>query len=68
MEYGYRTSMLKRVDSKSIVLSTELGLKKQQEEVSAKIRQFSEHRKATQPPGASRARCSRIRQAIMLDD
>ena len=54
MEYGYRTSMLKRVDSKAIVLSTELGLKNAtKEEVSAKIKQFSEHRKTTQPPGAS---------------
>src|SRR5271157_5812677 len=54
MEYGYRTSMLKRVDSKAIVLSAELGLKNAtKEEVSAKIKQFSEHRRATQPPGAS---------------
>jgi UDP-N-acetylmuramate dehydrogenase len=54
MEYGYRTSILKREDSGAIVLSAELGLKNAtKEEVSAKIRQFSEHRKATQPPGAS---------------
>ncbi len=54
MEYGYRTSMLKRVDRKAIVLSAELGLKNAtKEEVSAKIKQFSEHRKTTQPPGAS---------------
>jgi len=54
MEYGYRTSILKREDIRAIVLSAELGLKNAtKEEVSAKIRQFSERRKSTQPPGAS---------------
>ena len=54
MGYGYRTSMLKREGIKAIVLSAELGLKNAtKEEVSAKIRQFSERRKSTQPPGAS---------------
>jgi UDP-N-acetylmuramate dehydrogenase len=54
MEYGYRASVLKRGDFKSIVLSAELSLKNATvAEVSAKIAQFSEHRKATQPPGAS---------------
>ncbi len=54
MGYGYRTSMLKREDIGAIVLSAELGLKNAtKEEVSAKIRQFSERRKSTQPPGAS---------------
>ena len=54
MEYGYRTSVLKRGEIKAIVLSAMLRLKNSsKEEVSAKINEFSEHRKATQPPGAS---------------
>jgi UDP-N-acetylmuramate dehydrogenase len=54
MEYGYRTSVLKRGEIKAIVLSATLRLKNSsKEEVSAKITEFSEHRKATQPPGAS---------------
>ena len=54
MEYGYRTSALKRGQVKAVVLSAELSLKNATvEEVSVKIAQFSERRKATQPPGAS---------------
>ena len=54
MEYGYRTSMLKRGERKAIVLSAMLRLKNSSsEEVSAKISEFSERRKSTQPPGAS---------------
>ena len=54
MEYGYRTSVLKRGEIKAIVLSAMLRLKNSsKEEVSAKISEFSERRKATQPPGAS---------------
>ncbi len=54
MEYGYRTSILKRGRMKGIVLSAELALKNAtKEEVSVKIGQFSERRKTTQPPGAS---------------
>jgi len=52
--YGYRTSVLKRGELKGIVLSAELTLKNStKEEVTVKIQQFSAHRKATQPPGAS---------------
>ena len=52
--YGYRTSVLKRGEKKGIVLSAELALKNStKEEVTVKIQQFSAHRKATQPPGAS---------------
>lgn len=52
--YGYRTSALKRGEIKAIVLSAELGLKNStKEDVTVKIQQFSAHRKATQPPGAS---------------
>ena len=54
MGYGYRTSILKRGDIKAIVLSAELSLKNAtKEEVTVKIEEFSERRKATQPPGAS---------------
>jgi UDP-N-acetylmuramate dehydrogenase len=54
MGYGYRTSVLKRGDVKAVVLSAELALKNStKEEVTVKIQQFSAHRKATQPPGAS---------------
>jgi UDP-N-acetylmuramate dehydrogenase len=54
MGYGYRTSVLKRGELKAVVLSAELSLKNStKEEVTVKIQQFSAHRKATQPPGAS---------------
>ena len=54
MGYGYRTSILKRGDETAIVLSALLRLKNStKEEVSAKIVEFSERRKTTQPPGAS---------------
>lgn len=52
--YGYRTSSLKRGEIKAIVLSAMLRLKNSTREVvSAKIDEFSERRKSTQPPGAS---------------
>ncbi|MCE9646712.1 MAG: UDP-N-acetylmuramate dehydrogenase [Chloroflexi bacterium] len=54
MQYGYRSSVLKRGDGTTVVLSALLRLKNgTKEEVSAKIEEFSERRKATQPPGAS---------------
>jgi UDP-N-acetylmuramate dehydrogenase len=54
MEYGYRASILKRAKNNAIVLSAMLRLKNStKEEVSAKIDEFSERRKAAQPPGAS---------------
>ncbi len=54
MGYGYRTSVLKRGEERPIVLSAELSLKNStKEEATVKIQQFSAHRKATQPPGAS---------------
>jgi len=54
MGYGYRTSILKRGELKAIVLLAELALKNStKEEATVKIQQFSAHRKATQPPGAS---------------
>ncbi len=54
MEYGYRTSIFKHGDKSAIILSALLRLKNAvKEEVSAKINEFSERRKAAQPPGAS---------------
>jgi len=54
MEYGYRISALKRGAVKAVVLSATMSLKNATpSEVSAKIVQFGEQRKATQPPGAS---------------
>lgn len=54
MEYGYRTSVLKRQSLKTVVLSAEMHLEHSTKEtVSVKISEFSSRRKATQPPGAS---------------
>jgi len=54
MGYGYRTSVLKRGEVKAVVLSAGLRLENStKEEATVKIEQFSAHRKATQPPGAS---------------
>ena len=54
MGYGYRTSILKRGELDAIVLAAELRLSNStKEEVTVKVEQFSAHRKATQPPGAS---------------
>src|SRR5215216_2399869 len=52
--YGYRTSVLKRGELDAIVLCAELRLNNAtKEDVTVKVEQFSAHRKATQPPGAS---------------
>lgn len=54
MAYGYRTSALKRGELDGVVLAAELSLQNStKEEVTVKVEQFSAHRKATQPPGAS---------------
>lgn len=54
MDYGYRTSILKRSGIKATVLSAELSLKNAtKEEVSVKIEGLSDRRKTSQPPGAS---------------
>lgn len=54
MEYGYRTSIFKQAPSSSIILSAEMKLEHSTKEaVMGKIEQFSERRKASQPPGAS---------------
>lgn len=54
LEYGYRTSILKRGEVRAAVLAAELSLRNAtKEEVAVKISEFSERRKTTQPPGAS---------------
>ena len=54
MDYGYRTSILKRGELDGIVLCAELRLQNSTKEVvSTTLEQFSAHRKTTQPPGAS---------------
>lgn len=54
MGYGYRTSRLKRMEEKAVVLAARFSLHSATKEaVSAKIAQLSARRKETQPPGAS---------------
>jgi len=54
LEYGYRTSVLKRLNKKAIILSAEFRLiLSTTEETQSRMEQFSAKRKATQPPGAS---------------
>ncbi len=54
MGYGYRTSRLKRKEVQAVVLSAELLLEPSTpEQVRRRIAEFSQRRKATQPPGAS---------------
>jgi len=54
LEYGYRSSALKRSPTKAVVLAAEFGLENgNPEEIQAAADQFTERRKATQPPGAS---------------
>ncbi len=54
LDYGYRTSILKRGELKAVVLTAQLSLRNAtKEEVAVKIGEFSERRRTTQPPGAS---------------
>lgn len=54
MEYGYRTSLLKRSRIKCIILTAEMRLiQSTREAVKAKVAEFVTRRKATQPLGAS---------------
>ncbi|MBC6938496.1 MAG: UDP-N-acetylmuramate dehydrogenase [Anaerolineae bacterium] len=53
MEYGYRSSVLKRGAARAVILSAAFGLKNATAaDVSATIGQFVQRRKSTQPPGA----------------
>lgn len=54
MEYGYRTSLLKRGGVQAVVLSAKFNLRYGiPAEIWAKMKQFNRRRKTTQPPGAS---------------
>jgi UDP-N-acetylmuramate dehydrogenase len=54
MKYGYRTSMLKREHPPVFILSVRLALSHADPQaIWAKMEQFSEQRRNTQPPGAS---------------
>jgi UDP-N-acetylmuramate dehydrogenase len=54
MEYGYRTSALKRSTLKFVILAAEMRLSHSTKEaVRFKIDEFVSKRKSTQPPGAS---------------
>jgi UDP-N-acetylmuramate dehydrogenase len=54
MEYGYRTSVLKRSTFKFVILAAEMRLgQSTKEAVRFKISEFVSRRKSTQPPGAS---------------
>lgn len=54
MEYGYRTSLLKRGGVQAVVLSAKFNLRDGiPAEIWAKMEQFNRRRKTTQPPGAS---------------
>ncbi len=54
LEYGYRSSILKRATAAAVILAAEMKLEHSTKEaVMGKIEQFSERRKASQPPGAS---------------
>jgi UDP-N-acetylmuramate dehydrogenase len=54
MEYGYRTSILKREHSPVLILSAQLVLKTgNPQAIRTRMDQFSEQRRKAQPPGAS---------------
>ncbi len=54
MEYAYRSSTLKGVAMKVVILAAELKLKKgNQAQIQKRMQTFVQHRKNTQPPGAS---------------
>ena len=54
LEYGYRTSILKRDTVKSVILSATLQLNQStRQAVNSRMEIYTEHRRSTQPPGAS---------------
>jgi UDP-N-acetylmuramate dehydrogenase len=54
MQYGYRTSALKQQRQPAVILSARFALTQSTpEKVQAQMDEFSTHRRATQPPGAS---------------
>lgn len=54
LQYGYRTSLLKKQPGQAVILSSRLKLAQSTPaEVQARMSEFSERRRSTQPPGAS---------------
>lgn len=54
LEYGYRSSALKRAQSKAVVLAAEFSvINGDPAQIQSTVDEFTERRKATQPPGAS---------------
>jgi UDP-N-acetylmuramate dehydrogenase len=54
LEYGYRTSLLKRTHPPVLLLSAELALTHgNQADIQSKMEEFSNQRRTSQPPGAS---------------
>jgi UDP-N-acetylmuramate dehydrogenase len=54
MQYEYRSSVLKKIRTRAMILSGKIALiNSDAQTVNDKINQFSAHRKRTQPPGAS---------------
>jgi UDP-N-acetylmuramate dehydrogenase len=54
MDYGYRTSILKKTQMPVVILAATLALKHgDPQSIRAKMEEFSERRKKNQPPGAS---------------
>lgn len=54
LEYGYRSSALRRMDPPAVVLAARLHLEHDRsEEVQKRLEEFVAYRKLTQPPGAS---------------
>lgn len=54
LEYAYRSSALKRMESPAVVLSARLNLERSTaDEVQARLDEYVAYRKRTQPPGAS---------------
>lgn len=54
LEYGYRTSRLKREPGRAVVLDALLRLERSStEEIQAEMERYLQHRRTTQPPGAS---------------
>ena len=54
MDYAYRTSALKRSPGSAVVIAAQMKLETAaKEEIEARMEQYLNHRKKTQPPGAS---------------
>ncbi len=54
MQYEYRSSLLKREHSPAVILTARFRLEPgSSPEIKAKMEKFSEHRRRTQPPGAT---------------